>query len=92
MKTNKTWQIPVHWNSRCKKILQNILLLSLKLWHGKIAIVLSMQSQELYSISSNPVLSRHTNHCTWKGVLKKTKQTTLEYAITNTQKELTVSW
>lgn len=38
MQTNKTWQIPTHWNSRYDKTLQNILLLPLKLWHGKILI------------------------------------------------------
>lgn len=55
MKTNKTWQIPIHWNSRYNKILQNILLLPLKLWHGKIAIVWSMQSQEEDRISSKKI-------------------------------------
>lgn len=53
MKINKTWQIPTH---RYNKNLQNTLLLPLKLWHGKIpvqdTIVLSIESQEVYRISS----------------------------------------
>lgn len=56
MKTNKTWQIPTQENSRYKKTPQNILLLTLKLWHGKMpiqdTIALSMGSQEVHRISS----------------------------------------
>lgn len=59
MKTNKAWQIPTHENSRHNKTLQNILLLPLKLWHGKISIqdiiVLSMESQDVYRISSKKI-------------------------------------